>query len=303
MNIPESQLEAWSNLGATTTAKSTHESIRSAVESHQFPTGVRFEIFLQGSYRNSTNIRGDSDVDLVVLLVSSWYSDTSRLTPGEKTQYDRDHKTSEYKLHQFKADVLSALRNQFGASTVIEKEKCLHVEATGSRLAADVVVAVQHREFTTYRSHSDQAFVEGIKFQTAVGRRWIINYPKPHYDNGVAKNSDSNTLGRYKPTVRVLKNLRTYLYDHGLIENDLAPSYFVECLLYNVPDELFASTYQETVEGILDWFIQLANAGRLADFTCQNEQMLLFGTTPEQWPLESAHHFLTAVVQLWNNWS
>ena len=77
MGIPESQLETWSHQGAITTANATHESIRNALNSYEFPDGVDFEVYLQGSYKNDTNIRGDMDVDLAVQINSTFYSNLS----------------------------------------------------------------------------------------------------------------------------------------------------------------------------------------------------------------------------------
>lgn len=63
MAIPESQLETWSHQGAVTTAKTTADSIRNALDSYSsWPDGIYFEVYLQGSYKNDTNIRGDSDI-------------------------------------------------------------------------------------------------------------------------------------------------------------------------------------------------------------------------------------------------
>jgi tRNA nucleotidyltransferase (CCA-adding enzyme) len=79
--IPEGQLATWSNSGAQTTAAATGRAIRDALNS---PTslvrGRNKAIYLQGSYKNSTNIRGDSDVDVVVQLRASFGYDVSTLT-------------------------------------------------------------------------------------------------------------------------------------------------------------------------------------------------------------------------------
>src|SRR3989344_2437503 len=67
MPIPESQLETWARPGASTTAKTTADSIKNALNSYRsWPSGVEFDVYLQGSYKNDTHIRGDSDVDIVV---------------------------------------------------------------------------------------------------------------------------------------------------------------------------------------------------------------------------------------------
>jgi tRNA nucleotidyltransferase (CCA-adding enzyme) len=78
MAIPESQLRTWANRGAITTAKTTTDSVKNALNSYNgWPSGIDFEVYLQGSYKNKTNIRGDSDVDVVAQLNSASYSNLS----------------------------------------------------------------------------------------------------------------------------------------------------------------------------------------------------------------------------------
>ena len=68
MAIPESQLSRWSHHGAQDSSKRTHEIIRRALSAHRWPADMTYDFYLQGSYRNDTNIRGDSDVDCLSLL-------------------------------------------------------------------------------------------------------------------------------------------------------------------------------------------------------------------------------------------
>ena len=74
MSIPESQLETWSHIGAQATAKATHESVRRAIDNYSFPDGIKYNMFMQGSYKNGTNTYGNMDVDLIACLTSSFYS-------------------------------------------------------------------------------------------------------------------------------------------------------------------------------------------------------------------------------------
>ena len=106
MAIPESQLETWAKQGAITTAKSTADSVKNALNSYNnWPNGIDFEVYLQGSYKNDTNIRGDSDVDIVAQLNSTFYSNLSEeqkrilgLTPAS------------YGWSNFRSDVLQVLK-------------------------------------------------------------------------------------------------------------------------------------------------------------------------------------------------
>lgn len=69
MPISESQLFAWTTPGALSGSATTHTSIKAALDAHSWPDRMSFETYLQGSYGNHTNIRGNSDVDLVVQAV------------------------------------------------------------------------------------------------------------------------------------------------------------------------------------------------------------------------------------------
>ena len=298
MPIPESQLETWSHQGAVTTAKRTHESIRNALDPHTWPTGVKYEVYLQGSYKNTTNIRGDSDVDVVAQLDSTFQSDLSELADYQKILHKQAHPDATYLWENFRADVLTALRNYFGYSAVDDTgNKSIKVAEGSNRLPADVVACMQYRKYKHFRSLNDQSYVEGMVFYTLREHRKVINFPKVHYQNGTKKNG--RTPSRYKPTIRVFKNARTYLVNQGIISKELAPSYFLECLLYNVPDVKFTYNHQDTFGNVVNW-LQEADMTR---FVCQNEQFYLFGSTPEQWSSSDAQDFLNMLVYLWKNWN
>jgi len=286
MPIPESQLERWSHQGATTTAKQTHESIRAALDRYEWPKD-KPEIYLQGSYKNSTNIRGNSDVDVVVQLNSVFMNN---LTEEQKREFG--FTKAEYTWQDFRQNVRTALITYYDILRVQEGKKTLKVET--SYLPADVVVCIQYRKYPL-NPKSEDDYVEGMTFYVPSESRWVINYPKLHYQNGTAKNQQTN--GMYKPTIRIFKNARTYLVDRGA-PHDLAPSYFIECLLYNVPDSRFIGTFQEIFRNVTHWLI----GSDLTSFRCQNEQDNLFGNSPEQWIEEDAKRFLEYVMDLWNKW-
>ncbi len=298
MGIPESQLKTWANQGAITTAKATHESIRHALSKSDSLVGKDFEVYLQGSYKNSTNIRGDSDVDVVVQLNSTFFYDLSRLPAAERELCQSTIVPATYEWANFRQDVLLALRSYYGVTAVSEGNCALKLEAGSSRLPADIVVCLQYREYLRFRSLDEQSWVEGIKFFTLRENREVINFPKLHYDNGVRKNSDERTGGRYKPVVRMFKNARTYLEDRGWIDSSLARSYFLECFLYNASDSAFYGSWQGRFLGVLD-SLRKANWTKM---TCQNGLVPLFGPTPEQWSLQNASTLVAALINLWNGW-
>ncbi len=296
MPIPESQLTTWSKQGAITTAKSTHESIERVLRRHG--PSVDYEVYLQGSYRNSTNIYGDSDVDVVAQLKSTFLPDLSALDSNQQAAFHRAHPGSAaYQWQDFRRDVLAALVAGFGSAAVTEGSKCLKVVGSNGRLPCDVVPCMQYQYYTSFTGVGPGSFVPGIIFWSRPDQRRIVNFPKPHYDNGVAKHQ--NTSKWFKPVVRMLKNARNAAVGKGYLADGTAPSYFEECFVYNAPATVFGGSYRNSFCNVLNWW---AN-NDLSHLLCQNEVTLLFGNTPEQWSETSAKQLITGLTSLWNNWS
>ena len=291
MPIPESQLSRWSDHGPQESSKRTHEAIRQVLDAYWWPQGMTYEFYLQGSYRNDTNIRGDSDVDVVLELTSAFNYDATPLSQYEQEALASSFPPAAYNWNDFRRETLKALESGFGKEMVAQGNKSIKLKADPPRLAADVVVCLTHREYNSFNS-----YVEGITFWALRDKRWIVNYPNEHYKNSAAKSA--RTWDRYKRTVRMFKNARNHLESSGRISSDLAPSYFVECLLHNAPDSEFQYGFQGTYCSIVNWMVQ----SNLDGLVCQNGQQLLFGPSPEQWSVADAKAFANELVSLWNNW-
>lgn len=90
MAISEAQLETWGKQGPTAQFTATYETLRGVLNDSLSPYYPKsFEIFLQGSYKNTTNVYGDSDVDVVIRLDSIFYTDLYFLIEEEKQRYNR----------------------------------------------------------------------------------------------------------------------------------------------------------------------------------------------------------------------
>jgi len=208
MTIPEEQLKTWSNPGGTANSITAHTAIRNALEAADSPVkDKKPEIFLQGSYRNSTNIRADSDVDVVAQLNHIWYDDLSGLKPEEKATYERTFVKSNYGAADWRKDVEQALRKKFGTALKSVGSKAFHVVTGPGNMTADVLPAIQFKKYNFFLSRGVEDFDEGVEFADAAGTL-TINYPKLHIRNGEDKNSDARTKGWYKSSVRMFKNAR-----------------------------------------------------------------------------------------------
>ncbi len=297
MGIPESQLETWSHQGSITQSASTYSTIKNALESAGAAYhGKSFKVFLQGSYGNDTNIYAESDVDVVIRLDDVYYSDLMQLSPEDKEAYDRAFVPATYSYDQYKRDVLKALTDRFG-SDVKAGDKAIAVAANGGRRKVDVIASMQFRRYWKFNGTYDSHYDEGICFFNGAGER-IANYPKQHSENLTKKHQGSNKW--LKPMVRVLKNLRSKLVADGTLKAGIAPSYYLEGLLYNVPSEKFGVSYLDCFVNAMNWIQTEADKDKLL---CANEQYyLLWEGTHTSWEKANSEAFIEAAIRTWNDW-
>ena len=312
MSIPESQLQKWAVKHQTDKAVNTHQRIRKAIEDYEYSRMYYFETFLQGSYRNDTNIWADTDVDIVVQLNSLFsYEGIS----GERI--NSVYAEASYTLEDFKTEVITALRSAFGYFNIEVGRKSIKVRALNDNMYnADVIVARQHRfyvpfetEDTKYDKNMDMFYYEGISFDTPEGR--IVNYPELHYKEGVRKHK--RTGEKFKKIVRIFKNMRNkavekfpiFIIDNEIyvFSKDTAPSYFIQCLLYNVPDELYNfAQFSNIVQEIINWAEEILYSDEIQALKSQNKIVPLFGEGSDKWNVNDARIFIKAMKNLWINW-
>lgn len=298
MTISGAQLTAWAGAGPTVSSAATYASVQAALRVPSSPVyGRAVDIYLQGSYANHTNTRGDSDVDVVVQLNDNFYGSIVRLPADQQIQYNALFVSHPYTWSEFRRDVFGALQAYYGSGVVQERDKCITIASDGRRLSADVVVATQYQEFRRFYSWADEVHETGITFWTQNDGRPIINWPKQHIENGEEKNGRDRTGGRYKPAVRIFKNARAVAVDKRLLSAADAPSFFLECLIHNVPDACFTSSDEATTYAVLDWL----HGRDVSGFYCGNGIVPLFGPKPEQWSLDAAYRTIGALVKVWND--
>lgn len=176
-------------------------------------------------------------------------------------------------------------------------DKAIMIEARGNRRKADVITAIEFRRYFNFNNVYDQNYASGICFWDSKWNR-IANYPKQHSANMTTKHQSSGLW--LKPMVRILKNMRAKLVDDGVIEGKIAPSYYLEGLLYNVPDEKFTNDYEDCFVNAINWIQKDADKSKLL---CANQQYyLLWDNSPTSWPKANCETFLKEVIKLWNEW-
>ena len=296
MAIPENQLKIWAQPGTVKGAKNTHAAIRNALAGHQWPDDVRYVTYLQGSYRNNTHLRRQSDVDVVVELTSLPVRDGSRLPDSQRRLLARDFPEPEYGWRRFRRDVRSAIAGAFGDPRVREGKKTFKLVMESPEIPVDVVVAVRYLTYTEYSGQRSYKRTEGLGLYLPAESRWAVNYPHMHRRNGVGKEKATN--GWFRRCIRMFKNARAQLVEEGRLGPDTARSYQIECVLFNVPNRLLAGPYQSAYSSALYWL----RDNELTRLPSQDKQVLVFDRGPDSWNERDARTLINALVKQYEDW-
>ena len=160
-----------------------------------------------------------------------------------------------------------------------------------------MIVAFQYRRYYKFKGNFDENHVTGMCFFLSNGSQ-VVNYPNLHCQNLTVKHQATN--GKFKPMIRIFKNLRTKMIEDGLIAKGSAPSYYIEGLLYNVPNGQFVGDYQNITLNILKWVYDCQDRTELV---CANEQYYLLRDNAETcWTCAADANFINAATQVWNDW-
>lgn len=226
--------------------------IKNAITLYDKLSDCTMEIFAQGSYANNTNVRQNSDVDICVMLTSSFYCS---YVDG-KTGNDYGNTSGSMTYSDFKSHVANALRAKFGSDMVSVGNKCIKINSNSYHINADIVPACEYRNYKIIGSLDPKEYVKGTKFYAADGTE-IINYPHDHILNGKQKNTDTHYA--YKRLVRIMKHIRNNMVDERLADGDKITSFLIESLVWNVPNQRIeaSATWAETLQ---DAIVYLWNA-------------------------------------------
>jgi hypothetical protein len=288
----ESTFRSWSKPSSDTEhdkCANAESMIRDAIEECPGLAEKTVEVFAQGSYRNNTNVRLDSDVDICVRCMDVCYPDFSGV-PGLTLQ-DVGMVEASYAYSRFKNDVGSALSEKFGEGGITWGPKAFDVHENTYRVDADVVACFEHRRYFR-KADGRLDYLSGTVFRADGGGK-IVNWPHQHYENGVKKNRA--TGNRYKYITRVLKRLRNEMVAKGITAAKPIPSYLIECLVWNIPNEGFEhDEYVADVRFALgDTFNHTMREDGCQEWGEVNELKYLFRSS-QPWTRQQAHDFLGA---------
>ncbi len=245
------------------------------------------EVFGQGSYANDTNIKINSDIDINVCL-----NDTIFISlPDGKKQEDFGYSDSEYTFSKYKDAIEAALVKKFGRDDVKRNNKCITVVANTYRVEADVVPT-----FKFNRHDTDGGKAIGAKFITDDGIP-VVNYPIQHIENGKSKNA--LTQRRFKRLTRIFKRLRYKMIEDKLPVNENITSFLIECLLWNVPNQIFNDyeTWNDRLKHSIIYLYENTKEDKNCKEWGEVSELLYLFPSSRKWSREDVNKFL---VQAWN---
>lgn len=280
----EDKLSGWTGPSSQTEREKqerTERMIRQAVDNHPAFKKCRLGIFAKGSYANKTNVKLDSDVDIAVQCREARYIDEETQGTVQTNPYQGSWTPS-----KLRSELQSALEAKFPDQVDAKGPTAFRIHSSSARVDADVVPCFDYTYYFASGTRRDGTMI--IKKD---GTR-LKNYPKQQIENGRAKNQ--RTGKRYKRAVRIMKRVENAMVVAGIHRE--VQSFFVECLVYNCPDDiLMRSTWTEVVQGII---VRIWNGLEGSEPTTNrwlevNEAKYLFSSA-QDWTREDGRDFAKA---------
>jgi len=278
------------------------------------------DIYIHGSYANKSNIYFPSNLEIMVELTTS-----KRFSPEEVSlegNYFVDVPL-QFGPKEFRQLFAEALYEIMGDKMTEHPKHIRLTELEKIKHDVDITPALS---FHFYNNHQPEDHgkrkgkgkkhatpdsgevtrTRGVLLYDSSIDRNIVSFPRVHAQNGFDK--DRATDGNFKRMVRLFKTLHSLnVNEFGLVPPDTASGYFIECLLYNVPDKLFADataqsgaeeaqpSFNEIFNKIMNYLMNVV----MDDFMCQNEIWKLFGDAAEFWDTKRADTFRNGIIRLY----
>jgi hypothetical protein len=98
--------------------------------------------------------------------------------------------------------------------------------------------------------------------------------------------------------VRIFKNMQNTMIGKGLLADGVAPSYFIEGMLYNVLDDKFGGSYQQTW---INCFNYVVTAKRDELVCASYMHWLVRDNSPTSWPVANFNTFTAELKKYWES--
>ena len=292
MNLSEENLVSWSKGPGQTEADkcgNAETAVRKAIKASGQLATLDISVFAQGSYRATTNVRQNSDVDICVRYNATFFE----YYPDGMSRETVGNVPGTMAFAVFKYMVQKALEDYFGKTGVTRGNKAFDIHANTYRIDADVVPTFEYRRYTGRRiADGSYHYLSGVAFDPDSGSR-VINWPEQTYSNGVQRNAV--TRRKYKRVIRILKRLRDRMQDEDVAIAKKTPSFLIECMAWNADINAFnRDTYTAIVRHLLaDLWNRTRKDDDCSEWGEVNELKYLFRLA-QPWTCQEANEFLQA---------
>ena len=172
--------------------------IKEKLEGFKTSNGRDISVFLQGSYKNNTNIDKNSDIDIVaycpIFMSNIWsLKDNNTLNfykefdSKELARYNNAFTTANYNLKKFKDELFKYLNAELNNESVWYKSKTIKCKINNSNFTFDIVPAFEYRFYIQPFIDADTKYIQGNTILDTTKNIRIINFPKQTYLNSVEK--------------------------------------------------------------------------------------------------------------------
>ncbi len=207
-------------------ASSAYNNVKQILESDEDMKELAPHVFLQGSYKRDTAIYTINDVDIVVLCTNLHYPPSS----GPARSWSRD---------EIFSTVAGAIKSNSLYKDKVKydsRSKCIKVETS---VGLDVLPVVRSQ------GHHDVRYEPVFMYHPDYGK-WVETYARYHQEYCSEKNKYSN--GNFIPMIKITKHLRD---STSGLSSDIAPSFYIECLLYDIDNGKYSNTLALSIVEVL----------------------------------------------------
>lgn len=249
-------------------------------------------IYLQGCYACKTNTKFQSKMEIIVEINKTREYDYNTMIRSdmklrENFFIDFDHYFDVKHFKDVLADELTKLLRvnlTMGSTTIL-------IPAFGKlQHAVDVFPCFKYKFFRPQGGSIRSKLVYDQKLD-----EHFLMFTNLHTLNGNLK--DTMTNGNFKRMVRLMKNLVAISAreDKNI---HFVRGYYIECLLYNVPNEMYYTSDGKLLSVFLK-VINWLNFANLDDFVCQNQVWSLWGSADGFWYQNAARQFINDVIEFY----
>lgn len=251
-------------------------------------------IYLQGSYASQTNTKFQSKIEVVVEVQKTQEYDyqTARREDFKMREdffVDFEHY---FDVKRFKDALADEIKKLIKQKVVLDATNIL-IPAFGElQHSIDIFPCFKYKYFLP-----DGASIRGkLVYEKNLDEHYLI-FTNLHAANGELK--DEMTHGNFKKMVRFFKTLTAIsLREDFNLRN--VRGYYVECLLYNVPNEMFYAV-DGKLSAVFLKIINWLNFADLDDFVCQNQIWSLWGIADGFWTKSAARQYINDLIEFYES--